>query len=382
MLSYNRWVEVDLDILAANYHAMREFLPHQTAIMAVVKNNAYGHGAVETAKLFQAEGVAMLAVTTLDEGVELRLAGIEIPILVFAPVLKDEADAFFKWDLTPSIGNTEGLFALAETAGSRQINCHLKVNTGMSRMGIEPNHAAELVDTATRFENIHITAVYSHFATALEADLNFAKKQLAVFRHVQEDIRALGGKELVYHICNSAVALRLPEARLQMVRLGSVLYGQCSFAEEFGLNIQNPWQVKAKVVAVRDLAAGQSVGYGRDFTAAKPMRIAILPIGYGDGFGADINARPITINSAIRTMARSVGKVALNKGMRGVYFGNIFLPVVGRIAMQATAIDITGTEIALGDIVNIPMRRTTASPRLPHLYIRGGQSIKAVSVCE
>ncbi len=263
MLSYNRWVEVDLDILAANYHAMREFLPHQTAIMAVVKNNAYGHGAVETAKLFQAEGVAMLAVTTLDEGVELRLAGIEIPILVFAPVLKDEADAFFKWDLTPSIGNTEGLFALAETAGSRQINCHLKVNTGMSRMGIEPNHAAELVDTATRFENIHITAVYSHFATALEADLNFAKKQLAVFRHVQEDIRALGGKELVYHICNSAVALRLPEARLQMVRLGSVLYGQCSFAEEFGLNIQNPWQVKAKVVAVRDLAAGQSVGYGR-----------------------------------------------------------------------------------------------------------------------
>ncbi len=359
----DQWVEIDIEILKSNFDILRGHMDANVKIIAVVKADAYGYGAVECAKIFEEKQVDMLAVTTLNEAIEIREAGVKMPILVFLPVGENQVEAFEKYDLTASVDSMETL----KNIENKGINFHLKVNTGMNRLGANLSDIPEILAYA-KDKSCALTGVYSHLATALEADSSFAKKQISVFEKAVEMTKNTFGENVTAHLLNSAGSLKFTENSYDAVRLGSVLYGQLGYAKEKNLALGDPFTAKARIVAVREIAKGESVGYGRDFVADKAMKIAIVPYGYADGFGVSPDARPATVKSSFQNMTKSVGKVLLNRPSKGVYFNGEFLPVVGRVAMQMCMVDVSKNGIKVGDVVNVPIRRTATNPRITRIY--------------
>ncbi len=375
MEPYNQWIEVDLSAITANYEKVQAILG-DIPIMAVVKANAYGHGALSVAKLFQTMEVPYLAVTTLEEGLELRRGGITVPILVFCPMQAWEAPAMAEASLTPTIDDVDALEAFAQAAGEGKWPVAVKVDTGMGRYGVLPERVASLAFTLMEQKNLSLEHLYSHFA--LPSDAELSKNQLSLLLKAAKEVEALGIHGFKKHIAGSIGAQLMPEARLDMVRIGSLLYGQ-SVCGETPLNLETTWRFIARITQVREARAGEKIGYGLEYTAKKNMKVGVIPVGYYDGFGVETRARVETVPNAFRQFAREVGKVAA-KRRRGVYKGERLLPVLGRIAMQTTVIDLTGLELGVGDTVEVPMRRTTSNPKVVRLYRQKGQLVSAGEV--
>lgn len=367
----DQWVEIDTEILKSNFDILGEHInknaKENVKIIAVVKADAYGYGAVKCAQILAEKQVDMLAVTTLNEAVEIREAGVKTPILVFLPVGEHQVRLFEKYDLTATVDGLATLKNIENTS----INFHLKVNTGMNRLGINIKDIPDVLAYA-KDKSCALTGVYSHLATALEADTSFAKGQMQVFDVAVKLVKNAVGENVMAHLLNSAGALKFPEKHYDAVRLGSVLYGQLAYAKEKNLKLGDPFTAKARIVAVREIAKGEAVGYGRDFVADKAMKIAVVPYGYADGFGVSPDARPATVKSSFQNMTKSVGKVLLNRPSKGVYFDGEFLPVVGRVAMQMSMVDLSKIDpkigVKVGDVVNVPIRRTATNPRIPRIY--------------
>ena len=380
--TYNRWVEIQLDTLADNYRTIRNYLPRSIKIMAVVKANGYGFGAVAAAKIFVDCGVDALAVTTLDEAIELRLADITTPTLVFAPLLPEEISLYAQYDLMPTIANLPAAKALGQAAEGVSLCYHLKINTGMNRMGILPQEIPLVLEELKKCPQHTMGGVYSHFATALDANTSFAKKQFHVFQSALEQVRAGGFMGFTAHLANSAGMLRLAEARLDMVRIGSILYGQLPLAKSFDLSLKDPFTVCAKIIDLQQINKGDSVGYGRDFIAKRNMELAVIPIGYADGFAMTVQARPLNAKRAFQEMSKNMGKVVLKRPQNGVYWGVHRLPVVGRVSMQCTVFDVTGIGARLGQTVTVPMRKLATNARLPRVYLQEGQIVGICDILE
>lgn len=382
------WIEIDLDKLAANLQTTAARLREQTpglGLIAVVKNDAYGFGAVQCAEALLQAGADMLAVTTLEEALELREAGLPrlaaAPVLVFFPPQAAELELFAQYQLTATV---DSLHTAQLLQGWPQLDCHLKLNTGMNRFGLEPGEElAAVLQLWAQPEMPSLGGVYSHLATALEQDEAFARRQIKLFAEAKAQILAadLGPvnaakEQICWHLANSAGSLRYPEAHFSAVRLGSVLYGQLGLAKKLGLALQEPFSAKARIAAVRDLPKGAGVGYSQEFTAKQNMRLAVVPYGYGDGFGVTASARELTIKDSVQEMSRNVGKLMLGRYQRGVYYQGQLLPALGRVAMQSMMVDIGKLPLQVGDVVEAPMRRTSASCRLPRVYLRGGQAVE------
>ena len=375
-VEYSRWIEVDLDGLQENYRKVTEFITNDNDgnpvdVMAVVKSDGYGFGAVMAAKTFIEEGAKYLAVTTIDEAIELRMNDIKAPILVFTSYVPGEAEAFYRYDLIPTIGSIVGLQDLMDSSYGRNIDCHLKINTGMNRMGLTVDELIQALQMVNFQENVRISGIYSHFATATDRRTDFCAEQLAVFEKACSILEISGITDYVAHLCNSAGALRFAEARFNCVRLGSVLYGQAPIAKTFGLDLANPFELKAKIANLQQINKGDAVGYGRDFVAKENMSLAIVPVGYAEGFGVNPNARPESVKKAFKNM----GKAALGKNDRGVWQGDEFYPVVGRVSMQIVAVDNTGKNLQVGDVVEVPIRKVSAGARIPRVYTRNDEVV-------
>lgn len=369
-LPLGKWIEIDLDKLTANLQAMSEAVA--TPIIAVVKNDAYGFGAGEVSAALVRGGVSMLAVTTLDEALTIREYGVEAPLLVFEPPLSSaEGQIFAEQRLTATVDSVGAVQALVGC----DVECHIKLNSGMNRFGVNTADLPALLAELAKHPEVRPVGLYSHLATALEQSDEFAKAQLAEFRRARELVLAEGYADICCHLANSAGALKFPEARFDAVRLGSVLYGQLGLARQLGVNTVEPFSAKARIAAVRDLHKGDSVGYGREFVAKGDMRVAVVPYGYGDGFGVQPAARPATVKSSVQTAARSLGKLALGRAERKVYHSGRPLTVLGRVAMQNMLVDISGADLAVGDVVEVPIRRTAASAAIPRLYYAGGKLV-------
>lgn len=368
-----RWLEVDLDKLAANLQTAQAAVG--VPVIAVVKNDAYGFGAAAAAGAFVEAGAQMLAVTTLDEALELREAAVTAPILVFTPPVDPAEAAYFaEYQLTATLDGERTLAALAAAA---PLACHIKLNTGMNRFGVNLAELPALLAALKEQPQVRLTGLYSHLATALEPDCDFARRQLAEFTQGRDLLAEQGFNNICCHLANSAGALKLPESRFDAVRMGSLLYAQLGLAREYGLTLAEPFCAKARIAAVRELKKGETVGYGREFTARRAMRVAVLPFGYGDGFGVQPSARPLTVKDSVQTMSRSLGKLALGRAGRYVYYQQQKLPVLGRVAMQNMLVDIGDLPLQPGDILTAPLRRTAASARLPRLYFKRGELVAA-----
>ena len=313
------WTEIDLGSLRRNLHLIRADLPPHVKLLAVVKDEAYGHGAADVARIALEEGAWGFGLSTLEEGLHLREAGITAPLILLGERQPAELEWCVAHDLTVCVNEPHNIRALAKIAADfgKRVPVHLKINTGMSRYGVRWDEALHVVEKILAEKSLILEGVMTHFAQSDETDKTFANLQFSRFSEV---LRALEERQIpvpLKHCCNSGGFLDLPHAHLDMVRVGILLHGvfPSQVCRKIA-GIQPVMSVKARIAGIQKLKAGEVVGYGMRYTANSERRIAVLPIGYGDGF----------------PRVRNEG-CALIHGQRA--------PLVGGIAMDALTVDVT-----------------------------------------
>jgi alanine racemase len=320
-------VEVDLGRLRANLTAITATVA-PARVMGIVKANAYGHGLVPVARTLVECGVGELGVAFLEEGLELRRAGVTVPILVLGGIIGNQIEAFLEHDLQLTASSLFKLHQIEDVATrlGRRAKVHLKLDTGMGRLGVRWDRAAELFETAVSLRACELCGVFSHFATADAADMSFTRLQLARFQEALEFFPRHGLPMPCRHIANSGAVLQHPEAYLDMVRPGIMLYGVYPGPEVCrSLPLQPVLSFKTRVVYFKVVSAGYSVGYDRTWTAPRDTRVVTLPVGYGDGYARALSNR---------------GEVLL---------GGRRCPLVGRLSMDQCCVDIGDGSAYNGD---------------------------------
>ncbi|HEX8465678.1 MAG TPA: alanine racemase [Abditibacterium sp.] len=364
------WIEINRAALRHNF-AQIQNLVGETRIIAVVKANAYGCGALECAKIFAEEGAAMLAVTRVEEAIVLRESGLETPILLLSPSLPDELETAVRLGLTSCLESLEAAQMLSETAQKlgKTADFHLKINTGMNRFGAIPEKVAEIAGRSRKLPNLQLRGLFTHFANASAKDEAPTRTQFEEFQNA-----TCGFKDVPRHVSNSAATLRFPDMRLDFVRPGTLLYGQFPAPElsKIGaLKLRDPFQAKARIVAIQNLKKGEKFGYGSQWTAPADSKLAILAVGFADGLAMEPQARPMTPLEAVKAGIERAARLQKNPNAgRIVTVRAQKAPIVGRIAMQTCAVDVTKIEgVQLGDEVVVPMRRLAAGQNLPRVYV-------------
>lgn len=353
--------EIDLNAISGNLRIVKK-LSNNRPVIAVVKANAYGHGAVEISRRLVHEGVEYLAVAFTEEAKELRDAGINSPILVlFDPDIND----IFRYSLNPVIHDKKTAAALSKEAekNNRNIGVHIKIDTGMGRLGFTGDAVKEISEIAN-LKGITIEGVMSHFSEADLLDASFAKMQIERFYSIKTELLLNIGLDVwLFHMANSAAVMTLPESHLDAVRPGLMLYGYSPIQKsEVGsqspeLRVKSPeghnsklipaMTVKTKILALRKLPLGTPISYGRTFITKRDSLIGVVPVGYADGF-----SRRFSNNAEM-----------LVKGRR--------VPVVGRVCMDMTMIDLTDIEhVEEGDEATIIGRQGNESIDAAELALR------------
>ena len=335
-LPYRSYVLISRDQLVRNYRSVRAAAGPGVAVMAVVKANAYGHGAVEIARVLIAEGVEWLAVSSVNEGAALRRAGIEKPILVMSGFLPYEWPTLADSRLTPAVHSLEGLRALERLAreSGKSANYHLKIDSGMYRLGTRAA-AAEIIAVLRETKHARLDGLMTHFASPADYTTRQTEEQTAYFAAVIEELRAAGFSPAHIHMSSTnALAYKRNPAWLTMVRPGHALYGYVSPARGDApkpvLDVKPVLTWKAKILVVKDIPEGARVGYGGSYRAPEPMRIAVLAAGYADGVPHRLSGR---------------GKVIA---------AGTLVPILGTVSMDLTTIDVShATSLAPGDEVTL-----------------------------
>lgn len=331
----NRWVwaEIDLGAIEHNLKEIKNRIQGGAKLCAVVKANAYGHGAIAVARKAVEFGAEYLAVATLSEALELREAGFLTPILILGLVPPEAVNEIVTHDITQAICDLDLAKALSVEA-VRQGKCakvHLKVDTGMGRIGICPEDAGVMAQLLQEYPGIEIEGVFSHFAAADSKDKSYVKEQLEAFRMAIRCMKAHGVSPAICHIAESAAILEIPEAHFDMVRAGIIEYGLWPSDEVTRpIELRQAMRLCARIAFIKTVPAGTSIGYGRQFVAERESRIATLPLGYADGY--------------IRAYGKQ-GVVEL-RGKRA--------PIAGRVCMDQVMIDVTEIpEAEVGDEVTL-----------------------------
>ncbi len=276
-------LEVNLNALIQNLNCYKTYLPKDCGVIAMVKAFSYGSGSVEIAGLLEKQHVSYLAVAYADEGVELRKEAIQLPIIVMNPDVVD-FDRMLEYNLEPEIYSLQILNHLIKKVNGKNISIHLKLETGMNRLGFVADELDELITVLHHYPNIQIRTVFSHLAASEDAQLDaFTKEQIATFKSMSNKILSAFSYPIKRHLLNSAGILRFPEAHFDFVRLGIGLYGVDS-SETIQTQLEPVGRLKTRIAQIKYVAKGDTIGYSRKGVADKDMKIAVLAIGYADGF--------------------------------------------------------------------------------------------------
>ena len=330
MIYRDTWAEINLSAIRHNLTEIRRHIQPTAKLCAVVKANAYGHGAVEVSKVAVECGADFLAVATVEEGLQLRRAGFTLPILILGLIPYDAAEIAVENKITAAVSD----FELAEKISAAAVKfdtrakIHLKIETGMGRIGIFPNDAPALAEKISKLPNVEIEGVFSHFADADSSDKTFTLQQLEKFKNTCEEISRRGINIKIRHIAESAAILEIPAAHLDMVRAGIITYGLYPSDEvKHTIELQPAMKLLAKVAFLKEISAGTSIGYGREYIAAKASKIATVPLGYADGY------------------------IRAYKGFHVEIRGK-FAPLAGRVCMDQFMVDVTEIpNVKIGDEV-------------------------------
>jgi len=373
------YLEVDLGLLRDNVRAIKSRLPRGTEFMAVVKADAYGHGAVACAEAAIAAGADALGVAIVEEGVQLRTAGVPSPIVVVYPESPERAAEYLRWNLVATVADIEFARALQEAAESegRPVGVYLKVDTGLGRYGLLPEDMPEFLRQLKRFPLLKIVGLFSHFATAGDVDKEYATWQLETFEHLMSALKVAGEELKAVSLTNSGAYLDLPESYFSTVRLGILMYGlyPTRFSSR-SVAVTPIAQMKTRILHLKEVPAGTSISYGRTYRTDRRTLVATLPVGFADGYPKALS---------------NTGDV-LVRGQRA--------RVLGQVCMDAMMVDVTDIpDAATGDEVvifgrqkdtEIPVTELAAragtsvyeilsrlGPRLPRFYVEHGMPVPA-----
>lgn len=287
------WVEIDLTALAHNVRTLKNFLPPTTKLMAVVKADAYGHGAVTVASTALANGADCLAIATLAEGVELRQAGITAPILILGAInAPEDIKAVAAWRLEPTICNLEQALVFNTTLATlgKSLRIHLKLDTGMSRLGTNWQEVNDFAPLVQNLSHLQIASIYSHFATADESDRTIMNLQHQRFCSALAQLKTVGYTPPQIHLANSAATLSDRTYHYDLVRVGLALYGLHPAPHlRQTIDLKPVLQVKAKIAQLKTIPPGEGVSYGRKFITTQETKIAVVGIGYADGIPRNLS---------------------------------------------------------------------------------------------
>ncbi|MEG3976730.1 alanine racemase [Microcoleus sp. herbarium8] len=333
-LCQRAWVEIDLAALTHNVKQLKNLLSPQTELMAVVKADAYGHGAVAVSQTVLQAGASWLGVATIPEGIELREAGIEAPILLLgATHTAAQVRAIAQWHLQPTICTAKQALIFSEVLATldRSLPVHAKLDTGMSRLGTPASEATEFVQLVKRLPNLKLASIYSHLATADSPDPAVMNVQHDRFKRAIEQIQTAGINPPRLHLANSAAALSDPDLHYDLVRVGLATYGIYPAPHLQPIaSLQPAMQVKARITQVKTIAAGTGVSYGHQFIASRQTQIAVIGIGYADGI-------PRNLSNKIQVLVR--GK---------------FVPQIGAVTMDQLMLDVTDIpDLEVGEVVTL-----------------------------
>lgn len=337
------WAEISLPALRHNFRTLQQFVAPEATVCAVVKADAYGHGAVECARVFEKEGATWFGVTSTDEGLQLRQAGITSRILLLAGFWRGEEEAILQYDLTPAVWDWSHIERLEDTAektkkGKRlTVPVHLKVDTGMARLGVNLADLATFSQVFKSAQHVVLEGVFTHLASAEVTDAPGTDAQIGRFEDAVSALIESGLSPVYYHMANSGAIAARPNTWKNMVRPGLSLYGYyLPFTSavtgtpdsSYELPVQPVLSWKTRIISLRDVGAHQPVGYSGAYVTQAPAKIATLPVGYADGLSRQLSSR---------------GRVIV----RGDYAA-----IVGNVSMDLTLIDVTGIPgVEVGDEV-------------------------------
>jgi len=327
------YATVNLTALAHNLSCIKRYLSPGCEVMAIVKANAYGHGAVETAQALTRQGIERFAVASLDEGIALRQAGLSASIVVLGALFEEQVSDLVAHRLTPVVSDGRILPTLAKAARSHPTSypIHLKVETGMGRLGFSPEDLLSFLDNPILRSPFQVEGMMTHLADADGADSDFTERQLGAFRAMLEQIRQRGLSIPLVHMANSAAIVRFPDAHFSLVRPGIMLYGYHTLPATIPAPDLTPvLSLRTTIVQLRTIPRGRTVSYNGTFVAQRPTRIAVLPIGYADGYSRRLSHR---------------GSVLI-QGRRA--------PIVGLVCMDMIMVDVTDlAPVQVGEAVTL-----------------------------
>jgi len=378
------WVEINLDAIAQNVKNIKKLIGERSELMAVVKGNAFGHDISEVPSVVLNNGATRLAVARLEEGISLRKAGITVPILVLGLTLKEQAKLLILYNIIPAVCDFEMIERLSKSAVkmNRIARVHLKIDTGMGRLGILSEDALSFIKKLMHLNNIEIEGIFTHFSVADERDKTYTENQFKKFTEVLNILEREGIKIPIKHVGNSATLLDLPHMWLDMVRPGIAIYGLYPSIEvQKTIKLFPAHSFKTRIVFIKELPLGKCIGYGRTYTTTKKRtKVASLPVGYADGYN-----RLLSNQGEVLVRERRV-------------------PIIGRVCMDQCMVDVTdlplveiGDEVVLWgrqgeelitveeiaekiktinyEIVHIPDKK-----RVPKLFIKDGRPYKIKSM--
>ena len=378
------WLEINLDIIAKNTRHIKEFIGKNRELMAVAKGNAYGHDVLETVPVFLENGATKIAVARLDEGVFLRRAGINVPILVLGATMEEKIEIALLNDITLSVCELKIIekINVLSSKMNKKTKIHLKIDTGMGRLGVKSSEAVKLIKLIITLKHIELEGIFTHFSVADEEDKKYTEKQFDKFNSILIHLQNEKIQIPIKHVGNSATLLDLPHMWLDMVRPGIALYGLYPSSEvKKTIELVPAQTFKTRIAFLKELPAGKSISYGRTYTTYKEnTMIASLPLGYADGYS----------------------RLLSNKGE--VLIRGSKVPIIGRICMDQCMVDVTdlpivkvGDEVILWgkqgnkiitieevadklNTINYEIVHFPDKKRIPKLFIKNGKPYKVKSM--
>jgi len=314
------WLQINLDAIAHNVRKIRQIVGKNTQIIAVVKANAYGHGAIEVSETLLENGVTMLGVGVIEEGIALRETGIKAPILICGVTTEDQFEFLVMHNLTATVCDLKAVKTLSRIASKKKkkARIHIKIDTGMGRLGIPSRDTLNFVKKISQMKNIEIEGIFTHFAATNKEDGNYTRKQFERYKKALLELERERINIPLKHVANSAAILNSSRFHLNAVRPGIIVYGLFPSPKTKQIvQLRSAAELKTKIIFLKEVSAGKSIGYGKTYTATRPTRIATLPVGYADGYSWLLS----------------------NKGE--VLVGGQRAPITGRICMDLCMIDVT-----------------------------------------
>ncbi|MBI4655404.1 MAG: alanine racemase [Elusimicrobia bacterium] len=372
-----KWIEIDLKILADNVKAVRKALSKNALFMAVVKADGYGHGAVWVSKIAMKNGADVLGVLTVEEGIRLRQENIKAPIAILSPSLPEDAGRIFKNRLIPTVDSMKFLKTLNDRA-HKNASCPycIDLDMGLGRWGVSPELFLNFAEKASKFKNLKAVSISTHIAYTAQKNMTEAEEKLMAFRNL-----ALKAKNffpgIKMHAANSSILVDFPRWQMDMARIGNLIYGIYpsklylrnsrtaatgvgGYADDEKVKgppikgLGRPWKFYSKLISIKTVNRGQSLGYSSEYVAPAKMRIGTIPVGYSDG---------LTMEPAEKTIKLTAGSS---------YWGMIRgkpAPFIAKSGIAHTLLDLTAVpEAKIGDHVLLPIRRTAANAKIPRIY--------------